>query len=342
MEKTLLEESILLKEEQFYSKKFYFSYSSLKQLMWNPAIFYNCYILGNKIEKTESHLVQGKLIHCLLLQEKKFNEQFLIFPTNIPTENTKQLLESLLKHHKELKLSGDDRERLEEYSNAILDILKDRNLHQSLKTDVQRIEKIITNDSVIYWEFLKNKESKTIISQEEYEYCKNAVDILKSDVKIKELLAIDVTDFDNIDVFNELFLQIDGVSKHSFGIKGILDNIVINHNNKSININDIKTTSKDIVNFPESVEFYSYWLQAIFYYALVQNQWNDLLLKEYKLNFNFLVIDKTFLYYKFNVSDVTMQDWLNRTLEYFNKAQYHLDKKDFTLPYSLATNSVVL
>ena len=70
----IMEESVKVMENDFYSKKFYFSYSSLNKLLWNPVVFHSMYILGIKEEKVDQHLVQGKIIHALLLEEENFNE----------------------------------------------------------------------------------------------------------------------------------------------------------------------------------------------------------------------------------------------------------------------------
>jgi len=37
---TIMEESVQILEKDFYSKKFFYSYSSLNKLMWSPQVFY--------------------------------------------------------------------------------------------------------------------------------------------------------------------------------------------------------------------------------------------------------------------------------------------------------------
>ena len=44
----LMQESIDLMENDFYKQKFYFSYSSLNKLMWNPVVFHQLYVLKIK------------------------------------------------------------------------------------------------------------------------------------------------------------------------------------------------------------------------------------------------------------------------------------------------------
>ena len=103
---SLMEETVVKLQDDFYSKKFYFSYSSLNKLIWNPAVFYQMYVLGNREERTDAHLVQGKIVHALLLEEEKFNEQFVISPGKLPGDNIKIIVDRVYNHHVELAKDG--------------------------------------------------------------------------------------------------------------------------------------------------------------------------------------------------------------------------------------------
>jgi hypothetical protein len=337
----ILEESIKLMQEDFYKKKFYFSYSSLSKLLWNPQAFYQIYVLGNREERDDAHLVNGKIIHALLLEPEKFNQNFVIAPTSLPTGNTKKVVDTVFRHHSELKTNGDQRTELAEFEGAILDVMRDINYFQNLKTDQQRLDKVITSDTISYWGFLQTKGSKTLIDQESYDFCKNAVDLIKTDKEVCNLIGCDVTDFDNKEVYNELYLECQ-VTNKAFGLKGIIDNIVIDHDQKVISINDIKTTSKDLKDFPETVEFYNYWLQAVIYCTIVGVKFINLYEKGYKIKFNFVVIDKSYQVYAFPVSETTLGNWMEKLLGVIEKADWHYTNKDFTLPYEFATNKVIL
>lgn len=338
---SLMEESIKQLETGFYSKKFYFSYSSMSKLMWNPVVFHQLYVLGIKDEKTEAHLIQGKLIHGLLLEPEKFNEQFMVSPDTLPTGNTRTVVDRVFAHHVELAKNGDERTSLVEFTDAIIDILKDMNLHQSLKTDQQRIDKIFTPEAVNYWDFLKTRGNKTLIDQQTYDYCNNAVEIIKTNKKVCDLIGLNVTEFDNKQVYNELPLQIDMASR-PFGLKGIVDNLVIDHDKKILYINDVKTTSKDLKDFSESVEFYNYWMQAVIYCSMVNINFAHLIEQGYQTKFNFVVIDKMFQTYAFPVTDATLMVWLDRLRTTLDKVQWHYENKSYDLPYDFATDSITL
>ena len=85
-----------LKEEEFYANKdFCFSYSSLNKLLFSPSLFYKDYILKYREVRTDKHLVEGKLIHCLLFEEDKLEEKFSIVPGKTPSDNIRKVLKDM-------------------------------------------------------------------------------------------------------------------------------------------------------------------------------------------------------------------------------------------------------
>jgi len=337
----LFEESVKIHENDFFSKKFYYSYSSLSKLMWSPQVFYQMYVLGLKEEKMEQHLLQGKLIHLLLLQPEKFKDEFMLCPTSLPTGNLRAVVDAVFRHHKELKATGDLRSELLDFTDAILDVMRDMNYHQSLKTDQQRLDKILTEDAKNYWNFLQEKGDKTLVDFDTLKFCEDAVQLIRMNKSVCELIGCDITEFDNKEVINEEPFQLDVPGK-VWGLKGIIDNQVIDHDKKVININDIKTTSKDLKDFKESVEYYSYWLQAVIYLIASTIKHKDLMDNGYEIRFNFVVIDRTFQTYAFPVSEPTMNEWLTKFNQIMEKVEWHYDNRSYELPYEFATGAVVL
>jgi hypothetical protein len=327
--------STILNENAFYEKKFHFSYSSLNKLLYCPEIFYREYILGDREEKIETYLTEGKLIHCLLLQPQEFDKQFITMTTKMPSENPRIVVDRVFTHHAELLMNGaTDRTKLQEYSLAIIDVLKDINLYQALKTDEQRVEKIITAETVNYWDFLSKKDGKTFVDFDTLEKCKAIVEKVKNNQEIKKLLNIKEGEewWDLSETHNELPLSMD-LKKFTFGLKGILDNIVVVPGDGIIRINDIKTSSKTLKDFPESLKFYRYDIQAAVYNLLVVNHFQELIKQGYKVEFRFIVIDKNQQFYPFLVSEDTMKGWMKELQGILDKANYHYTNKDYTLPY---------
>lgn len=338
---SIMQESVEVLEKDFYSKKFYYSYSSLNKLIWNPQVFYQMYVLGLKEERLEQHLLQGKLIHLLLLEPEQFNEEFMMTPGSLPTGNLRTVIDRVFHHHIELARNGDDRTELAQFDGAILDVMKDMNYFQNLKTDQQRLDKIITPEAISYWQFLHTKGDKTLVDPDTLKFCQDAVEIIKTNEQVCNLIGCNVTEFDNKEVINEQDILID-LPNRAYGLKGIIDNLVIDHDSKTIFVNDIKTTSKDLKDFPETIEFYSYWLQAVIYMIMVSTAYANLLNSGYQVKFHFVVIDRTFQSYAFPVSEQTLNKWLDRFNECIGKAEWHYQNRSYELPYEFAKGLVVL
>jgi hypothetical protein len=337
----MMQETIKTMENDFYSKPFNFSYSSLNKLLWNPMAFYQMYVLGNREEKTESYLVNGKVVHALLLEADKFNEQFIISPASLPTGNSRIVIDRVFRHAQELQENGDQRTEFTDYDDAVLDVLVDINLYQSLKTDQQRIDKVYTAEAMSYWEFLKTKGNKTLIDQDTYDFCKTGVDLIKTNSKVCNLIGCNLNEFSNKEVYNELPVDC-AINGKPFGLKGIIDNIVIDHDTKMISVNDIKTTSKELKDFSESVEFYNYWMQAAIYSSIIGIKFINLIDAGYQFQFHFVVIDKNYQVYPFLVSEGTLNSWFDRFNKVIEKANWHYENKSYDLPYDFALDKITL
>lgn len=322
--------------EKFYSKPYFMSYSALNKLLYSPSLFYNHYILQEREERKESYLIEGKIVHCLLLDNASFNEQFILSPASLPGDNTKLVVDRVYAD----ALTGTEVKELSDYSDKIIEILAEIKLHQSLKTDQQRVDKIVTEEAKSYWEFIKIKGNKDIVDLETYNRCKEVADVMRNHAEVANLLGLNAHETDNVEIFNEQYVEnlyLAAYPKTKFGIKGVLDNVKIDHDNKILYINDVKTTNKTIAEFRESVEVFNYWAQAAIYVRLMSTAKED-----YKTLFNFVVVDKYNQIYVFRVSDETMSEWQDRLSTAFAKADWHLDNRRFDLPYDFATGVVIL
>lgn len=325
--------------EEFYSKPFYLSYSGLNKLLFSPNLFYRHYILQQREEKIESYLIDGKVVHCLLLDDGSFDEQFIVTPKSLPTENTRIIVDRVyrLRESRPEKVGEDN---LQDYSADVITELKNINLHQSLKTDQQRLDKIITDESKSYWEFLKMRGSKTLLDDETLTRCKQAVEALRSDTRVCDLLGLFITEMENVNVYNELPLEAE--TDYPFGLKGIVDNIKMDLDKKILYINDLKTTGKTISDFSETVDYYNYWAQAAIYDRLVRHKFSDQVDDSWTVVFNFIVIDKYQQVYSFQVSAGTMLEWQLKLEQKLKEAKWHYERRNYSLPYKFAVGQVIL
>jgi hypothetical protein len=227
--------------EKFYQNKFYFSYSGLNKLLYSPAAFYNHYVLNQREDSTDPHLVGGRVLHCLLFEPEKYDDYFLSLPGKLPSDNPRKIIDNIFRLH--LGYSNNSL-TLEDYSQDILTQLLTANLYQNLKTDQQRLDKMLTDEHKEYFEFLKNSLDKSIVDQPTLDGCKAQVEILKSNSDVRTLLALDITEEDtHIETYNELHIKVDH-DKIPFGLHGVLDNVLVDNEAKIIFINDLKTTGK--------------------------------------------------------------------------------------------------
>lgn len=326
--------------EQFYKSDFYFSYSSINKLLYSPAAFYKHYILNQREDVVDAHLVAGKVLHCLLLEPEKFNDEFIVIPSNLPKDNNRLLVDEVFKVYQS---QPDTDLKMADFPDTIISVLVGINLHQSLKTDESRIAKMLTEQNIQYFEFLKVKQGKTIVDQSTLDTAKESVELLRNHAVVRSLLQLDNNKDENIKVYNEEGVQLKS-SKYKFGFKGILDNVVMDYNTKTIFINDLKTTGKAIQDFPDSVQYYKYWIQAVMYKQLSLGKYlKDLPDKlDWKVVITFIVIDRANLIYPFQVSDETLKVWEEDFRNILTVIDYHYTNKDFTLPYELATGNVKL
>ncbi len=326
--------------ERFYSEKFYFSYSSINKLLFSPRLFYSHYILKQKEDSTDAHLIAGRALHCLLLEPESFDDQFIMVP-KIPTDSNKIIIDHIFTNYY-LPINNDALS-LEDFPNELLGQMQVNNLYQSLKTDVQRLEKLLTDTNKEYFNFLKIRESKTVIDPAVKQQAEEALEAIKANDRVKALLQLEPDKPQGISVFNELFLTTE-LEKYPFGFKGVLDNVVMDENTKRLFINDLKTTNKSIQTFPESVAYYRYDIQATMYVGLAYEKF----LKdrpdanEWTVVFTFIVIDKHNQVYPFQVSKETLVNWEEEFSYVVQQIDYHYLNRDFTLPYTLAIGNVTL
>tara|TARA_R110001592_G_scaffold85153_3_gene251493 strand:- start:610 stop:1614 length:1005 start_codon:yes stop_codon:yes gene_type:complete len=330
----------LNKEEEFYAKKdFCFSYSSLNKLLFTPSLFYKDYILWDREVRTDKHLVEGKLIHCLLFEADKIDEKFSIVPGKSPSDNIRKVLKDMALHtDAETLVDCDD--------NIILESLKSLNLYQSFKADDSRIAKIRTEDNEPYWKFI-GSDNVDAVDQDTVLRCIEKVEILKDNKDVMSLFEEGFqmgtgTDFelDPIETYSECYLKSELVDC-KFGLHGYIDYYKIDNDKKEVVICDLKTTGKTVSDFRETVDFYNYWLQAAIYMKLVYDSLGDNK-DEYKITFKFIVIDKYDQVYVYDVSDQSINDWADGLSGVITTAKFHYNSKNYSLPMDLLVNKIKL
>lgn len=319
-------------EDEFFANGFLMSYSGLNRLLFSPGAFYQHYVLRQRDDTTDKAMAEGKLIHCMLLNPEKFEDEFVVIPGSFPSENPKRVMERLHAHITEsYRDVVDVRESmlpyLENVQNALLDILKDENLHQTLKTDQQRLDRMLSEKNMEYLDFLFKKKDRVIVDKDMVTFAQRVCETFTTNPSMRKIMGMDMVK----DVYNETELVM--YNDYEFGIRGIIDNLVVDHHQKVIRINDIKKTSKPLSQFGETLEYYKYWLQAAIYKMIVDNVKMTTYGVDYPVEFRFLVVDPYMQIAPFRVSEKSMEEYMESTIDALDMADRHFRNKDFTLPY---------
>lgn len=326
-------------EEEFFSNPFILSYSGLNKLLFSAESFYRHYVLNQRDDTTTQSMIEGSLLHCLLLQPEAFADQFVVNHSDLPSPSQQGLLKHLFGYYKEeLNHLAEPREELGLYEVEILEYLKEINLYQTLKTDTSRLGKVLTEKNEIYWDYLKQAEGKTVIDFDTHEHIKNAIEKIKSNPGVMECLGFFADSMNGIKSMNELNL-VNVDTMYSFGLRGIIDNLVFDPGKKEIRINDLKSTAKNLSSFTDSIEYYKYWMQAAIYKSLIDFHYGSKPeYADWDIVYRFIVVDKYCQTGIIKVSDKTLAEWTEKTNVELEKANYHFINKDFKLPYEFLVN----
>ena len=340
-----LNENELLNQSNFYDglNDLHLSPSALKMLVETPKRYYDYYVLGNKEKKSAKFFDEGTLIHALVLEPDTINDKFVKMGIATPSDSTKACLDHLLTLERNAT-------ELEEYSEEIIDYLKEINLHQSLVDDKKagkdgkmytgdekRLAKIINENSIEYFRIMCEGREKIIVDAAMWDKCyTKAMELLKHpylQMLLKE------TNESSFRTELELNAKIEDVK---YGIKGVLDIIRVDKSQKKIYVSDLKTMSGSIKTFKDSVEKYGYWLQGAIYSCLAKSLAVGGAMN-YTVEVSFIVIDSDNQVYPFVVTEQTLVDWRVRMYDLINtEIDYHITNKDFNLPYEYANNLITL
>lgn len=334
-------------EMNFYEAidSLHLSPSSLKLLIEAPKAWHKKYVLKQEEIKSALHFDEGSLLHAMILEPDTLDDNFINMGVNAPGDTAQAIMKSLLS-------LGRSAVELEEYSEEILEYLKEVNLYQSfvddkrnnkegkmLTGDEKRLNKVINETSKEYFKLLCEARNKTIVDAISWDKCLRKKEAVLSNEKAAFLLQPTHKALEEFATELELrhaptFLK--------YKIKGILDAIKVDFEEKKIYVTDFKTTGGSLEVFKESFEKYGYWLQASIYYWLAESLKRNAAAK-FEIEVNFVVIDRMDHVYVFPVSEETLKISIERAKEMINtKIDYHIQNKDFNLPYEFANNLVSL
>lgn len=184
--------------------------------------------------------------------------------------------------------SSDVDSDLSNYSDTLIYVLNNNDIDYYKKRTAESRAASIMKDAgaIAYFKTAIESSGKTVITHEMLADATECKNILKSHEFTKDIFKKNIEGCDAYYQFKYKWKTADAF------FKGMIDRLIIDHNNKKIKPFDLKTGGKPAMNFENSFFFYRYDIQAALYYVickLIQKEYYP----DYEIdNFKFIYISR--------------------------------------------------
>lgn len=305
-----------MKEKGYYNKTGFVSNSSIDYFLKSPSLFKK-YIDGDIAETTPDYQGYGKLVHLKILEPFVYDSEVVPFEYTTPkSPQQKKFLEAFMDE----KMAGCD--------NLITAGIKCyREAYPTNKESDERVEeraKNLIEEFQLYRKYYKASKERTVIKTDLHEKIKESEKNVRGHKKANELIyaVSDMFDDGKREAYNELELYY--VDEDNIRYKSMLDRLVIDHENKVIQLVDIKTSSH-LPTFREHFDKYDYIRQLAFYTMMIRYNSEKLkITDEYKMDYFIVAISSITCEVKvFNVEQQEILDSIKRLTGYLEDIRWH-------------------
>jgi len=224
-----------VKTEANYRAKSIDSSSSLKEFSMDRKKYYRKYILGEDVEDKDTQAATtGRVVETLLMEPHLFDEKFYMSAcASAPTGLMLAFVEALYKFTKE---ATDENGNV---TRSFEDISKDAYTESGFKIKYDAvIGKFIGSDAEIFYNEIRKVRGQnlTVVTTEDVTNAEKIVEELRTNPVTKDI--VNLTSSVRYTVHNQL--QVEGyiVDDHEF--KSMMDKVVIDHQEKTIQVYDLK------------------------------------------------------------------------------------------------------
>ena len=219
------------------------SQSQLKLLLGPDPSIFNTIQEPDLYFEEKKHFIIGNGVDMQLTRPiEEFNQKFHISNLqNKPSDTIKSVVNQVYDHVKEV-YEGEIL-AIDKYPNAILDACNDHT-YQSKWLDNTRIAKII--EAWEYWEDLKQAEGKVVLSQEENDLISQIVMSVRTNPTTSKYFETSK----DVEILDQLAIYF---SYCGIDCKALLDRVIVDHKNKTIQPIDFKTMGDQTIYFPKSL-----------------------------------------------------------------------------------------
>lgn len=301
------------------------SSSSLKDFSMDRRKYHKRYILNEKVAEKENHAANmGRIVETLLMEPEEFDGRFYLSSlTSVPSGLMLDFVEALYRHTSE---ATDD---FGNVTRDFEDIVKDAYVDSGFKIKLEAvIAKFQGSDAEIYYKEIRQIRSKglTVVTTQDITNAEKIVNELKSNFVSSEI--VNLVNSSRWEVRNQFQIENYTIDGHQF--KSMLDKVIIDHQERTIQVYDLKCTWS-VENFLE--EYYLYrraYIQAYLYWkaasSLIINSESELY--GYNVPYPmFLVCDST-SYYNPLVYTLTESDIEDAYLGFEHKGRKYAGVKN--------------
>ena len=237
------------------------SSSSLKEFSMDKKKYHRRYILGEKTEDKDTQAATtGRVVETLLLEPEEFDNRFHMSScAKAPTGLMLDFVNALYSH------TASATNEHGQITRNFEDIAKDAYVDSGFKIKFDAVlAKFAGSDAEVYYNELRIVKAKglTVITTEDVTNAERIVTELKTNSTTAEI--VNLTNSARWEVFNQF--QIEGYKVDDMEFKSMFDKLVIDHNNKTVQVYDLKCVWA-VENFYE--EYYLYrraYIQAYLYF----------------------------------------------------------------------------
>lgn len=281
------------KTEANYRAIYLDSSSSLKEFSLDRKKYHKKYVLNENVEDKDSQAaVMGRVVETQLMEPEEFDNRFYLSSlASAPTGLMLEFVEALYRY------TADATDDYGNVNREFKDIVQDAYVASGFKIKLDAVlAKFEGSDAEIYYKEIREIRSKglTVVTTQDIANAEKIVNELKSNFATADI--VNLVNSVRYEVRNQF--QVEGYEVDGHLFKSMMDKVVIDHEQKTIQIYDLKCTWS-VENFLE--EYYLYrraYIQAFLYWkaGVYITQIEDDL-KGFKVEFpKFIVCDSTSYY----------------------------------------------
>jgi hypothetical protein len=292
------------KTEALYRASYLDSSSSLKDFSMDRRKYHKKYILNEVVEDEESKAATtGRLVETMLMEPHLFDEKFHVSTCmSTPTGLMLDFVEALYKHTKEA--TAEDGTITRTFEEMCKDAYEDSGF--KIKIDAV-LNKFIGSEAEIYYKEIREVRSKnlTVVTTKEIDTAEKIVNELRTNAVTADIVNL-VSD-SRYSVYNQL--QVEGYKVLDHDFKSMMDKVVIDHKEKTVQVYDLKCTWS-VENFYN--EYYLYrraYIQGYLYMEAARFWASENDCGDYTILFpKFIVCDST-NYMNPLIYEMTVDSW---------------------------------